>query len=131
MGLSHRRNGKYSKDTLAEAVMGIVKLEGIEPELTGAVSLPQTPSEWLLARYDRELRRAFGPQGDVRRIRRDRGTNFDRRIFDVIDDHPGASCQPVRCGNCAFGSSEASWPAASVGEDLHVHEVVAEFDQTA
>jgi hypothetical protein len=111
--------------------MGIVKLEGIEPELTGAVSLPQTPSEWLLARYDRELRRAFGPQGDVRRIRRDRGTNFDRRMFDLIDDHPGATCEAVAYAECAFRSSEACWPTAVAGEDLDIEERFGEFGQIA
>jgi hypothetical protein len=100
-------------------VVLIVALEDIRsPALTGTVCMPQAPSEWLLARYDRVLRRRFGPQGDERRIRRDRGSNFDRPMFDVLDDHPGVDCEWDDQSECAYRSGEASWPVASLGEDL-------------
>lgn len=86
--------------------------------VTNAVRMPQTPSDWLLARYDRVLRRTFGPQGDWRRTRHDRGSNYDRRLFDLIDDHPGADCLPDFEGECVHRSGAASWPVAGVGEDL-------------
>lgn len=87
----------------------------------GAVTIPQTPSEWLLTRYDRVLRRSFGPQGDARRIRRDRGSNFDRNLFDVIDDHPGAECdadEVICADSCIHWSGQASWPQPALGEGL-------------
>ena len=99
--------------------------------MTGALSIPQTPSEWLLARYDRVLRRGFGPQGDGRRIRHDRGENFDRRIFDVLDDHPGAYCSPDAEGDCVDWSGPASWPTALFGDELAEQWVFGEFEQTA
>lgn len=84
----------------------------------GALTIPRTPSEWLLARYDRVLRRGFGPQGDARRPRRDRGSNFDRRIFDLLDDHPSAECVLGEAGDCLTWSGQASWPVAMLGDDL-------------
>ena len=92
-------------------VLNVSSAETCSPEASGALRMPQTPSEWLLARYDRVLRRAYGPQGDRRRIRRDRGSNFDRRIFDLIDDHPGTECDGGD-GECAYRSCEATWPEA-------------------
>jgi hypothetical protein len=86
-----------------------------------AVTIPQTPSEWLLTRYDRVVRRAYGPQGDARRIRRDRGSNFDRNMFDVIDDHPGPECdahEAVCGGDCIHWSGQASWSQPAVGDAL-------------
>ena len=101
------------------------------PALTDAVCMPQTPSQWLLARYDRVLRRTFGPQGDRRRIRHDRGSNFDRPIFEVIDDHPGADCGRHDRGECLYQSDEASWPVATLGEDLEPDVSVEMFEQIA
>ena len=98
---------------------------------TGAVSIPQTPSEWLLARYDRVRRRSFGPQGDERRIRDDRGSNFDRRIFDVLDDHPGVACAVDDQGTCASWSGEASWPAPAPGEELDFATIEFVFEEIA
>jgi len=88
--------------------------------VTNAVSMPQTPSEWLLARYDRVLRREFGPHVDRRRPRYDRGSNFDRRIFDVLDDHPGTACELNPRGQCSGWSGAASWPEAAPGDDLYL-----------
>lgn len=101
------------------------------PALTGAVRMPQGPSEWLLARYDRVLRRTFGPQGDARRIRHDRGSNVDRRIFDLIDDHPGADCEGDDLGECTYLSGEASWPVATLGEDLDADALSEMFEDIA
>jgi hypothetical protein len=101
-------------------------------EIRSPASIPQTPSEWLLARYDRVLRRTFGPQGDGRRIRHDRGSNFDRRIFDVIDDHPGANCEPDHQGECAYWSGEASWPApATRYETVDIDVLLESFEAIA
>jgi hypothetical protein len=89
--------------------------------VAGAVAMPQTPSEWLLTRFDRMVRRAYGPQGDARRIRYDRGSNFDRQIVDVIDDHPGAECYPDRWnegGDCIHWSGAASWLQPELGDEL-------------
>jgi hypothetical protein len=99
-----------------ETAVLIVNLE--ERGVTGAVTIPQTPSEWLLARYDRVLRREFGPQGDVRRLRYARGSNFDRRIYDVLDDHPGAVCMLDTEGECFAWSGQASWPVAIFSDDM-------------
>ena len=103
----------------------------MENDLTGAVCMPQSPSEWLLARYDRVVRRAFGPPGDGRGIRHDRGSNFDRRIFDVLDDHPGSECVLNEFGNCLGWSGEASWPAATFGDDIDGDVVIEMFEEIA
>jgi len=89
---------------------------GVGYVVTDAAAIPQTPSEWLLARFDRVQRRTFGPAGDGRRIRHDRGSNFDRRIFDVLDDHPWPACEPDLQGDCLGWSGAASWPVAAVGD---------------
>jgi hypothetical protein len=107
----------------------IVNLE--ERVVTGAVTIPQTPSEWLLARYDRVLRREFGPRGDGRRLRHDRGSNFDRRIYDVLDDHPGAACEPDDEGDCVAWSGQASWPAATFVDDMYDDLTRPEFAEIA
>lgn len=112
-----------------EASVLIVNQE--ERVVTGAVTIPQTPSEWLLARYDRVLRREFGPQGDGRRLRRDRGSNFDRRIYDLLDDHPGSACELGPEGECVDWSGQASWPAASVADDMYDDMLLAEFADIA
>lgn len=96
-----------------------------------ALTIPRTPSEWLLARYDRVLRRGFGPQGDARRPRRDRGSNFDRRIFDLLDDHPSAECVPSEAADCLTWSGQASWPVASLGDDLVDAPLLPEFADIA
>lgn len=88
------------------------------PIVTNALAMPQTPSEWLLARYDRATRRTFGPQGDRRGIRRDRGSNFDRRMFDLLDDHPSAECPMDTAEGCPHTAGAASWPVAPLGEDI-------------
>jgi hypothetical protein len=120
--------GNQSQTSLEETVALIVALEDIcSPALTSAVCIPQTPSRWLLARYDRVLRRTFGPQGDGRRVRHDRGSNFDRRIFDLIDDHPGANCE----AECAYWSGEASWPAPTLGENVDTDVLLETFDEIA
>jgi hypothetical protein len=113
-----------------ETAVRIVNVEE-RTRTDGALALPQTPSEWLLARYDRVQRRAFGPQGDGRRIRHDRGSNFDRRIFDVLDDHPGAVCAVTEHGECVSWSGAASWPLASLGDDLSGEALLEAFEEIA
>jgi hypothetical protein len=98
--------------------------------LTDAMRIPQTPSDWLLARYDRVIRRAYGPQGDSRRIRHDRGSNFDRRIFDLIDDHPGSECDAMY-EDCPCRSGSASWPDPALGDDLDTYATLVLFEQSA
>jgi hypothetical protein len=97
----------------------------------GTACMPQTPSEWLLARYDRVLRRTFGPRGDRRRIRHDRGSNFARPIFDVLDDHPGAACDRDDRGECAYWSGEASWPEATLRENIDSDALLEMFEEMA
>ena len=96
-----------------------------------ALTIPQLPSEWLLARYDRVLRRGFGPQGDARKLRRDRGSNFDRRIFDLLDDHPSAQCVLSETGDCLTWSGQASWPVATLGDGLFDAPLFASFADIA
>jgi hypothetical protein len=124
MGLKIPRHGNKSYGTSERTVMqGVTR----EETLADAVRVPQTPSEWLLARYDRVLRRAHGPQGDARRIRYDRGSNFDRPLFDVIDDHPGAECEQAFDGKCAYTSDDARWPVAELADDLDTNTFVADL----
>jgi hypothetical protein len=109
----------------------LTALKNIRSAATEPACMPQTPSQWLLARYDRLVRRTFGPQGDGRRIRHVRGSNFDRRIFDLIDDHPGADCEQDDDGDCAYQSGEASWPMAALGENLDPDVPLEIFQQIA
>jgi hypothetical protein len=111
-------------------VLIVSSTDTCSPATGSALRMPQTPSEWLLSRYDRELRRAYGPRGDRRRIRHDRGSNFDRRIFDLIDDHPGTECERGDV-ECAYRSCEASWPETPLHEVLDPDTLLGMFEEIA
>lgn len=126
------RCGNKSRGWFEETVVLVMAVDDFpSPAPPDAVRMPQTPSQWLLARYDRVLRRTFGPQGDRRRIRHDRGSNFDRRLFEVIDDHPGAACDQDYQGECGHWSGQASWPVATVCEDLETDVPAVMFEEIA
>ena len=122
--MSHRKRRR-----LKQLARG--KKLGVTDVVTEAVTIPQTPSEWLLARYDRERRRSFGPLGDGRRIRHDRGSNFDRRMFDVLDDHPWTACELDTDGDCIGWSGAASWPVAMDSDDFHGNNTLEQFEEIA
>ena len=97
----------------------------------GPAPIPQSPADWLLARYDRVRRRSFGPQGDGSRMRYDRGSNFDRNLVELIDDHPGEHCEAGGEFDCLFWSGEANWPAPSLSDDLAGEPLYELFEQSA
>lgn len=85
-------------------------------------TLTRTPSEWLLARFDRQQRRNYGPPpAHWRRGRRDRGENCDRNLFDLLDDHPDDGCQPGFDGETCLwlsGSAVRYTPGSCDENDL-------------
>ena len=65
----------------------------------------QTPSEWLLERFD---------SGAARRAT----TTHVRRIVEIIDDHRSTECESCAGADCRFWSGAARWPVPNAYAEL-------------